>query len=503
MGEVSGRGPAAAAFLAGLALWAGTVVAVGPAPAQASDAATTPPPPVTSTTLPPVPAVGPDLTAGQDPTRLLANAIALSSAGNADPSLVQSIHAVQAKLDADETAAVKAQAAAARAQRAATVARAAAERAAGQYSAMSAALRGAVVALYTSAPGGVAVTTRGQVALYAQDYLQSAITPYSVISQARELQTRRSGELKSAEADQRRADASDAEAQRLLASVKVQEDHLLSDLQAVATASAAQLAADHLTLASEASHELLSPDSPLQFTPKTPVPAPLPTTSVALAWAFAELGQPYVWGGTGPDSFDCSGLTQFVWNAAGVSVPRVAADQYAWTVPVPLSDLTPGDLVFFGTADIHHVGIYIGNGLMINAPHVGTDVQVSPIWWSDLAGFGRVHSDTVPVPPRSTPSPTHQIVPAVVPTAGKVPSQTAPPPGWHAAPGETTPLVTTGSGPGPSTTTSSTSSTTSTTSTTTPDSSTTTDTGSTTTTTTTVATTGTTTTTSTVVTGTP
>ncbi len=501
MGQVSGRGPAAAAFLAGLALCAGTVVAFGPTPAQASEAAPTPPPPVTSTTLPPVPAVGPDLTAGQDPTRLLANAIALSSSGNADPSLVQSIHTVQAKLDADETAAVNAQAAAARAQRAATVARAGAQRAAGQYSAMSAALRGAVVALYTSAPGGVAVTARGQEALYAQDYLQSAITPYSVISQARALQAQRSSELKAAEADQRRADASEADADRLLASVKVQEDHLLSDLQAVATASAAQLAADHLTLAREASHELLSPDSPLEFTPKTPVPAPLPTTSVALAWAFAELGRPYVWGGTGPDSFDCSGLTQFVWNAAGVSIPRVAADQYAWTVPVPLSDLTPGDLVFFGTTDIHHVGLYIGNGLMINAPHTGTEVQVSPIWWSDLAGFGRVHSDTLPVPPRSTPSPTHQIVPAVVPTAGKVPSQTAPPPGWHAAPGETTPLVTTGAGSGPSTTTSSTSSTTSTT---TPDSSTTTtDSASTTTTTTTVAATGTTTTTSTVVTATP
>ena len=81
-----------------------------------------------------------------------------------------------------------------------------------------------------------------------------------------------------------------------------------------------------------------------------------------------------------------------------MSIPRVAADQYAWTIPVPLSQLLPGDLVFFGKTDIHHVGIYIGDGLMINAPHTGTVVQVSSIWWSDLAGFGRVHAAGAPVP---------------------------------------------------------------------------------------------------------
>ena len=85
-------------------------------------------------------------------------------------------------------------------------------------------------------------------------------------------------------------------------------------------------------------------------------------------------------------------MTQYVWRQAGVTIPRVAAAQYAWTIPVPLSQLLPGDLVFYGTTDIHHVGIYIGDGLMINAPHTGTVVQVSSIWWSDLAGFGRVHA---------------------------------------------------------------------------------------------------------------
>jgi hypothetical protein len=133
-----------------------------------------------------------------------------------------------------------------------------------------------------------------------------------------------------------------------------------------------------------------------------------------------------------------------------VSIPRVAADQDAWTIPVPLSQLMPGDLVFFGTTDIHHVGIYIGNGLMINAPHTGTVVQVSSIWWSDLNGFGRVHAEGIPVPPHGTPSPTAPAPQLVVAAAGRVPSQTTPPKGWKATPGASTPIALTGKkAPGP------------------------------------------------------
>jgi peptidoglycan DL-endopeptidase CwlO len=178
----------------------------------------------------------------------------------------------------------------------------------------------------------------------------------------------------------------------------------------------------------------------LQFTPAKPLPAPVATTPTALTWAFSELGKPYVWGGTGPNSFDCSGLTQFVWRQAGVSIPRVAADQDSWAIPVPLSELLPGDLVFYGRTDIHHVGIYIGAGLMINAPHTGDVVRVSSIWWSDLAGFGRVHAAGTPVPMHPAPTIDKPVVPSVIPTAGPVPSQTQPPPGWKPKPGSTTPI---------------------------------------------------------------
>src|SRR5262249_52743352 len=79
---------------------------------------------------------------------------------------------------------------------------------------------------------------------------------------------------------------------------------------------------------------------------------------------------------------------------------------------------------FYGKTDIHHVGIYIGDGLMINSPHTGDVVRVSSIWWSDLAGFGRVHAPGTPVPAHNPPTVQKPARPAVVLTAGPVPSQT-------------------------------------------------------------------------------
>jgi len=127
----------------------------------------------------------------------------------------------------------------------------------------------------------------------------------------------------------------------------------------------------------------------LDFVPSGGLSAPISPTAAALQAAMAQLGKPYVWGADGPNSFDCSGLMQWAWAQAGVHIPRVAADQQAWATPVPISQLQPGDFVFFGDP-AHHVGMYIGNGMMVNAPYTGADVDVVPIWQSDLAGFGRV-----------------------------------------------------------------------------------------------------------------
>jgi cell wall-associated NlpC family hydrolase len=100
--------------------------------------------------------------------------------------------------------------------------------------------------------------------------------------------------------------------------------------------------------------------------------------SIAIRFAYAQLGKPYQWGGAGPGSFDCSGLTMQSWGAAGVGLPHSAAGQQAELPSVPLSALEPGDLVFYGDPAFH-TAIYIGGGQIIQAPHTGTVVQISSL----------------------------------------------------------------------------------------------------------------------------
>ncbi|MCB5911193.1 C40 family peptidase [Streptomyces pinistramenti] len=105
----------------------------------------------------------------------------------------------------------------------------------------------------------------------------------------------------------------------------------------------------------------------------------------ALAFARAQMGKPYVWGATGPNSYDCSGLTQAAWKAAGVSLPRTTWDQVKTGERVATKDLQPGDLVFF-FKDISHVGMYIGGGKMIHAPKPGASVRVESIYYMPVYG---------------------------------------------------------------------------------------------------------------------
>lgn len=121
---------------------------------------------------------------------------------------------------------------------------------------------------------------------------------------------------------------------------------------------------------------------------------PNQTVATAIAWAKQQLGKPYQWGGTGPSSFDCSGLTQQSYLHAGIVLPRVAADQYNAGPHPSLADLQPGDLLFWATdtsnpATIHHVTMYLGGGLMIAAPHTGTDVQIQPVYITGFIGATR------------------------------------------------------------------------------------------------------------------
>jgi peptidoglycan DL-endopeptidase CwlO len=104
-----------------------------------------------------------------------------------------------------------------------------------------------------------------------------------------------------------------------------------------------------------------------------------PGAATAVATAAAQLGKPYVWGAAGPSSYDCSGLTMYSWGKAGVQMDHYTGSQYSAFPKVPISELRPGDLVFF-YSDLHHVGIYEGDGIMIHAPHTGDVVKRSSIY---------------------------------------------------------------------------------------------------------------------------
>jgi len=123
--------------------------------------------------------------------------------------------------------------------------------------------------------------------------------------------------------------------------------------------------------------------------PGGPPPALNGNAQAAIDAAYSVIGVPYQFAGSSPESgFDCSGLTMWAWSHAGVSLPHSSEMQYAVLPHVAQSDLQPGDLVFF-YSPIHHVGIYVGGGQMIDAPHTGTVVQMRPVEWSVYVGAAR------------------------------------------------------------------------------------------------------------------
>jgi len=122
-------------------------------------------------------------------------------------------------------------------------------------------------------------------------------------------------------------------------------------------------------------------------------------TRAFLTAGLSRVGKPYVWGGAGPNVFDCSGLVQWSMRQAGLVMPRVAVDQAQTGPLIPLADLEPGDLLFYHTDPtaptyISHVAIYLGDGLMLQAPEPGMDVQIVP------ADFGAGFAGAVRVYPR-------------------------------------------------------------------------------------------------------
>jgi cell wall-associated NlpC family hydrolase len=124
-------------------------------------------------------------------------------------------------------------------------------------------------------------------------------------------------------------------------------------------------------------------------TPEGSAVAPPNVHGGVVGIAMRYLGVPYVWGGASPRGFDCSGLVSYVFAQIGVSLPHSSYAQFGMGVPVSYSELQPGDLVFFAGAS--HVGIYIGSGQFIHAPHTGDVVKISSMtgWYSSTFAGGR------------------------------------------------------------------------------------------------------------------
>ncbi|HZQ26853.1 MAG TPA: NlpC/P60 family protein [Acidimicrobiales bacterium] len=191
--------------------------------------------------------------------------------------------------------------------------------------------------------------------------------------------------LAKVDANQRSAAAAEAAAEATLAKVKGD----LAGLVAAEAQRRAEEAARRAQADLAARQARQAADRAARPAPTLgPAPAASSGAGAAVAEAQRQLGKPYQYGAAGPNSFDCSGLTMWSWRAGGVSLPHSAAAQYSAIRHVAVSDLVPGDLVFYGSP-IHHVGMYVGNGQMIEASRTGVPVRYSSIYRSDLVGAGR------------------------------------------------------------------------------------------------------------------
>jgi cell wall-associated NlpC family hydrolase len=252
-----------------------------------------------------------------------------------------------------------------------------------------------LVALYTSDPESTLEVILGARSLddmiTRMDNAKSVTAEdASVLAQVKHFRTvvtRAGKQLKSAHDAQARVVAARAAAKHEIESKIAQEQQLYSSLQGEISRLVAADRARQLEMARAAAQRLQAERAQQvqaqastvvgisAATPESDTILPPPTHGNVVQYALSQLGTPYVWGGGAPGGFDCSGLVMWAYAQVGVSLPHSTYSQYTYGVPVSRDQLQPGDLVFFD--GLGHVGLYIGNGQFVEAPHTGGVVQIS------------------------------------------------------------------------------------------------------------------------------
>lgn len=274
-------------------------------------------------------------------------------------------------------------------------------------------LRAAALQSYMSGATDNALETLfasgGQQALLSQEYRQVASDHISsavdALHQAQAALAAQEDQLQTTEDQARAAAAQVAAAEQQARAVQVQEQAQLNQVKGQVAAlvvqkqqarAAAEAAAYQAKLAAERAAEAAAAASANHGGATFTNVAVSPGSGGAVQAAESQLGVRYRWGAESPrgspdPGFDCSGLTQWSWRQAGGSLPRTAQEQYDAVPHVRMTDLQPGDLVFWndGTTSVQHVGMYVGNGNVIDAPHTGDVVKIEPIWDNGLVGAGR------------------------------------------------------------------------------------------------------------------